>query len=227
MKKQINNSLYLLLLMTGLLITIHCTKKQAGVNKAIRLTDEDSTEQVAQKKPSVPAVKDTVASIEPPEPPVEEPEPEPETEEPAEPGWTVRNTTREHSVREAAYLTRIRTGLNQGYDRIVYEFKKDIPPYQIEYVDEPRYTCGEGKAIYLEGDGVLEVRFTSTNAHSDEGVAYVTERDVKPGLPNVRHLILSCDFEAHVNSEIGVRSPNKYRVMELRNPTRLVIDIKH
>lgn len=227
MKKQINNSLYLLMLMVGLLVTIHCTKKPTGVNKGIRLTDEDSTEQVAKApKP----VKDTLAGAEEPEPEKpkpQKPEPEEPKEEPAEPGWTVRNTTREHSVREAAYLMRIRTGLNKGYDRIVYEFKNEIPPYQIEYVDEPIYTCGEGKALYLEGDGLLQVRFTSTHAHSDEGQPYVTQRDVKPGLPNVRHLILSCDYEAHVNIEIGVRSPKKYRVMELRNPTRLVVDIKH
>jgi len=43
----------------------------------------------------------------------------------------------------------------------------------------------------------------------------------------VKELISTCDFEAEVEWVAGVASPNRYRVLELRNPTRLVVDIKH
>ncbi|MBA2378972.1 MAG: hypothetical protein H0V76_05295, partial [Blastocatellia bacterium] len=43
----------------------------------------------------------------------------------------------------------------------------------------------------------------------------------------VKDLKITCDFEAEVTWVAGVASPNRYRVLELKAPTRLVVDIKH
>jgi hypothetical protein len=55
----------------------------------------------------------------------------------------------------------------------------------------------------------------------------VAERERKPALPVLQELELTCDFEADVTWVLGVRTPNKYRVMELQGPTRLVVDVQH
>jgi hypothetical protein len=38
---------------------------------------------------------------------------------------------------------------------------------------------------------------------------------------------LTCDFEAKVSFVLGLNSKKPYRVVELQNPTRLIIDVKN
>jgi hypothetical protein len=38
---------------------------------------------------------------------------------------------------------------------------------------------------------------------------------------------LTCDFEGKVVFVLGLVSKKPYRVVELQNPTRLVVDVKH
>ena len=55
----------------------------------------------------------------------------------------------------------------------------------------------------------------------------VQDRNRRPNLTNLRQLVLTCDFEAQVAWVLGLGSPNPYRVMELENPARLVVDVRH
>lgn len=128
----------------------------------------------------------------------------------------------------AALLTAVRIGRHESFDRIVFEFAgDDIPGYRIEYVDKPVRQCGSGKVVPLAGDGLLEIRFSSTNAHTEAGEPTIKTREMAPNLAVVKELKSTCDFEAEVVWAAGVASPNKYRVLELRNPTRLAVDINH
>ena len=82
----------------------------------------------------------------------------------------------------------------------------------------------------MDGGAYLVVRLHGTDAHVFDGeraVVTVQERDRQVGFPLLKQLTLTCDFEAEVEWVLGVSSPNKYRVLELKNPTRLVVDIKH
>ena len=40
-------------------------------------------------------------------------------------------------------------------------------------------------------------------------------------------VVLTCDFEAKVGFVIGLGSKTAHRVVELQNPTRLVLDVKN
>ena len=62
---------------------------------------------------------------------------------------------------------------------------------------------------------------------TEAGTATVTERERTPGLPVVKMLKLTCDFEANLTWVAAVASPNAYRVTELNEPTRLVVDVQH
>jgi hypothetical protein len=81
--------------------------------------------------------------------------------------------------------------------------------------------------VPLKGDAWLEIRFMPANAHDEQGEPTLRTREMVPNHKVVKELKSTCDFEADVEWVAGLASPNKYRVLELKNPTRLVVDIKH
>lgn len=131
-------------------------------------------------------------------------------------------------IKAPGLMTAVRTARHGNYDRVVFEFAgPEMPSYHVEYIDKPVRSCGSGDVVPLAGDAWLEVRFTDANAHTPEGKATVEDRERSPNLPIVRDLKITCDFESEVTWVMGVSSPNRYRVLELKQPTRLVVDIKH
>jgi hypothetical protein len=128
----------------------------------------------------------------------------------------------------SALLKDVRSAARSNYDRVVFEFDgTQLPAYKIEYIDKPVRACGSGNVVPLRGDAWLSVRFTDANAHTEAGEPTIKDRTRSPNNTIVKDLKLICDFEADVEWVMGVASPNKYRVLELKNPTRLVVDVGH
>lgn len=126
-----------------------------------------------------------------------------------------------------AIVQEVRTARYDDYDRIVFEFSvPDVPDFHIEYIDEPVRECGSGKPINPPGEGWLMIKFLSARLHKN-GSSTVTERDLKPNHPNLLRLTNVCDFENYVTWVASVATPNKFQVLSLKNPPRLVVDIKH
>lgn len=135
---------------------------------------------------------------------------------------------KKYEIKETAHLAEVRSARHENYDRAVFEFATDeMPGYKVEYIDKPVRACGSGDVVPLAGDGWLEIRFYPANAHTEEGKPTVKNRAFAPNHEIVKEVKLTCDFEAEVAWVLGVASPNYYRVIELKNPTRLAIDIKH
>jgi len=127
-----------------------------------------------------------------------------------------------------ATLVGVETGRHPTFDRIVFTFAGADPPgYHLEYVDRPVRRCGSGEPVELPGDGWLEVRLEPAAAHDEEGRPTVGERRLEPAHPMVREAVLTCDFEAVVTWVLAVESPNRYRVLELEEPSRLAVDVRH
>lgn len=125
-------------------------------------------------------------------------------------------------------LTAVRTGQHPGFDRIVFEFAGDrLPSYRIEYIEEPARQCGSGAVVPLGGQARLAIRFSPAAAHTEAGEPTVPERETSPNYKILKELKATCDFEAEVEWVAGLTTPNKYRALELKNPIRLAIDIKH
>ena len=132
------------------------------------------------------------------------------------------------NAKGSVILADVRSATHGDFDRVVFEFLGgDLASYHIEYIDKPVRSCGSGEVVPFAGDGWLQVRFTGAQAHAPEGGATIKDRSRSPNLPVIKDLKLTCDFEAEVEWVMGVSSPNKYRVLELKSPTRLVIDVKH
>jgi hypothetical protein len=125
-------------------------------------------------------------------------------------------------------LRDVRTASQEGFDRIVFEFEGSaVPGYRVEYIDPPAIQCGSGEPVEIAGAALLQVRLIPAQAHTDAGEATVQERERHPGLPVLQELESTCDFEAHVTWVLGLAERNRFRVQELPNPARLVIDIQH
>jgi hypothetical protein len=87
--------------------------------------------------------------------------------------------------------------------------------------------CGSGRVVPMRGQGWLRVRMEPARMHTDAGTPTVADRHRRLELPVLRELRSTCDFEAQVEWVLAVSSPNRYRVLELSDPARLVVDIQH
>jgi len=128
---------------------------------------------------------------------------------------------------EPALLSALRTSKNDGFDRVVFEFRERMPGYRLEYLDKPVRDCGSGAMRRIDGDGWLEVRFSPASAHTESGEPTVRARELKPALSTLREIERTCDLEGIVTWVVGTASAQRFRAFELSGPPRLVVDIDH
>jgi hypothetical protein len=146
----------------------------------------------------------------------------------AEFAGTTRITDKKNEIKSVAVLKEVRAARHENYDRVVFEFEgAELPGYHIEYIDKPVRACGSGNVVPLKGDGWLEIRFYPARAHDENGQPTIKNREQNPNFQIIKEMKSTCDFEAVVTWVMGVSSPNEYRVLELKNPTRLAVDIKY
>jgi len=142
--------------------------------------------------------------------------------------WTVGIAEGGSARMGTATLTGLRVGRHEDFDRIVLEFADGpVPRYNLEYVDRPVRQCGSGNVIPLPGDAWLSIRLNDTRGHDDAGSATLDHAEREAGLPNLLRMAFACDFEAVVEVVAAVRSPEPFRVVVLREPARLVVDVRH
>jgi hypothetical protein len=234
-----------------LLLVSGCGGEERSLGDALRDLPQDT---VATAQPDViplpePLALDTAAPLgtaPPPDPSIRPGEPQDvlpwiPDEEPAAPpaaspdaqgaAWTAGTTRRRAAApaaRGVATLSSVRQAANPGFDRVVFEFAGGtVPGYHVEYVDRPVRECGSGRAVPMQGDGWLMVRLEPARMHTDAGTPTVSDRHRRPQLAVLRELRSTCDFEAQVEWVLAVAAPNRYRVLELSEPTRLVVDVQH
>lgn len=142
--------------------------------------------------------------------------------------WTTDAVSLDRRDVPQATLRSVRAGAHPDYDRVVFEFEgTQLPGYRVEYAKEPVVQCGSGNPVTLAGKGQLQVSFTPAKAHTDAGEPTVATRELKPALPVLLELERTCDFEGEVTWVLGNKSNAPFRILELREPTRLVVDVKH
>ncbi|MCP2250105.1 AMIN-like domain-containing (lipo)protein [Lentzea aerocolonigenes] len=126
------------------------------------------------------------------------------------------------SAADYAQLTNVRTGQQATFDRVVFDLTGGQVQDSVQSISEP-VGCGSGKPISAPGVEFLEVRLTPADGHS-----YTGSRKLTPGLPSVKSVVFTCDFEADLSIAIGVGKANPtYRAYYLTSPLRYVVDIDH
>ena len=147
--------------------------------------------------------------------------------------WSSEPVRVEREVAQSARLVGIRSAHHAdeaaeggiSYDRLVLEFSTDLPGYTAEYVDE-LLGPGSGAPFPLRGQALFEVVLNPAAAHDDEGQPTLRTPSSGGGHPAIVSYEMTGDFEGYVHIGIGLDDVVGFRVIELANPARLVIDFQ-
>jgi hypothetical protein len=180
------------------------------------------TDSAVPATPAQPARTDSAApGTQPATPPGPAPDPTSQQQ------WTAGAYDQVRTLRGAVVLSDVRVGVNQGFDRVVLEFLGSAAPgYRVEYVDRPVRRCGSGDATSIAGDAALSITLRATQAHDERGQVTVQQRERRLQMPVIKEFEMVCDFEGVVQVVLGVSRPNRYRITELQNPTRIIVDVQ-
>lgn len=128
--------------------------------------------------------------------------------------------------RLALILRGVRLGPQEHFDRVVFEFDADTTPgYHIDYITQPKH-CGSGLPADMPGKAWLQVQLHPAQAHTGQGGSSVgTLRKRGSGLRVLLEAQEVCDFEHEVTWVLGLAGRRGYRVLELANPPRIVVDV--
>lgn len=185
----------------------------AGADSAALLAQADTGYRVPaflDTPPAAPPATDTVATPPPAGPPA---------------GWSTGTTDVRRAGDRVEVVSGVRSGPQQGFDRLVVEFAGGrIPGYRIEYVETVR-ECGSGEPVRLAGQGALVLRLNSSQAHDGLGEPTVRPRERRVNGPVLREWRMVCDFEGQVEIALGVAGTGGYRVGEVSGPARLFVDV--
>ena len=145
--------------------------------------------------------------------------------------WTTRPVARRHGATQPTYVRNIRVGRHRGFDRVVFEFSGVMPNYRVEYL-KSRYYQNEGGThrIKIAGNAFVEVNLNVIPA-DDEQLKLSQQKDFIPHgrlkLPTVREIEDAQLFEGYYDFLLGISARKPFRVTELGDPLRLVIDFRN
>jgi hypothetical protein len=131
---------------------------------------------------------------------------------------------RSHAPRTAPELLSVETAERDGHDRVTFTFQGSAPGWRVRYV--PEVAGAGGRAVPLDGEAFLEVTFEPAQARDTAGRPTFPDGDLAPGAISVRQVRLAGDFEGQVRFGIGVAGRDGFRVVELRAPTRIAVDVR-
>jgi hypothetical protein len=135
---------------------------------------------------------------------------------------------------ETALLERIALGRHEGYDRVVFQFKNQLPGYRVSYVQPPLKEDGSGKPVSVGGNAVVVVRMEPASGfdlNTGEGVmVYKGPKRIdgaSAGTSVLREAVRTGDFEAVLGWAIGLSDKVDFRVTTATSPARLIVDFRN
>jgi hypothetical protein len=131
---------------------------------------------------------------------------------------------RDRRPRTAPELRSVQADERDGYDRVVFTFEGSMPGYRVRYV--PQVTGADGRRVPLRGTAFLEVAFEPARARDPDGTPTFPAATITPSSPELRQVRFAGDFEGQVSFGLGVAGRGGFRVAELRNPTRVAVDVR-
>lgn len=147
------------------------------------------------------------------------------------PGASTEAKERDAENADPALLTAVRAARQDGFDRVVFEFKNAVPGYRIGYVERPVTEDGSGSEVSLDGAAVLQVRMQNASgvdlSQPEAPATYAGPARLTPDTSTVVELARTGDFEAMLTWAIGTQSRAPFEVTTLSGPPRLVIDVRN
>jgi hypothetical protein len=138
------------------------------------------------------------------------------------------------SAKNVALLERVAIGRHEGYDRVVFEFRNDLPGYSVDYVQPPLKEDGSGNPVSVQGAAIVLVRMEPASGfdlNTGEGVmVYKGPRRLEgsdAGTSMVQELVRTGDFEAVLSWAIGLQKKVDFKVRTAASPARLIVDFRN
>jgi LPXTG-motif cell wall-anchored protein len=143
-----------------------------------------------------------------------------------QPGFSTQPRVAQHPPVGSPTLVGLRAGRHPGYDRVVFQLDGPLPSYySVRYVPQVRLD-GSGERLRLRGAAFLEV-VVRAPTHDQDYRPVLTPTRLRPDFPALREVNAPGSFEGQTTAGIGVTQQVGFRVLELTNPTRIVIDLAH
>ncbi len=143
--------------------------------------------------------------------------------------WTANRVTRDPGPAPRSTIESITASGHEGFDRVTVAFAagQGIPGYDI-FIGTPdeQVTCGGGLTdVSLAGDRVMVVRIHPARAADEGGRRTVPVRTSAMDHTRFREGGLLCDDADTTVWVAGLAEGQEVRVLELREPARLVVDV--
>jgi hypothetical protein len=124
----------------------------------------------------------------------------------------------------APELISVGTLRRDGYDRVLFTFRGAVPGYQVRYVSGVQDEAG--RRLALRGRAALAVAFEPARARDPGGATTFEAATLTIDYPSLRQVRFAGDFEGTVSFGVGVAARGGFRVTELRDPTRVAVDVR-
>ena len=122
----------------------------------------------------------------------------------------------------------VRTGRQDGFDRVVFELGgTGTPGWDVRYVDAPT-SQGTGAPVEVAGAAALQVAITGVGLPADTGVAEFEGPNPLPGsgTRTVTEVVFDTTFEGTTTAFVGTTAQTPFRVYALSDPTRVVLEVR-
>src|SRR4051812_25474723 len=122
----------------------------------------------------------------------------------------------------------IRTGRQDGFDRVVFELGGTrTPGWDVRYVDAPT-SQASGAPVDVAGAAALQVAITGVGLPADTGVAGFDGPNPLPGsgTRTVTEVVVDTTFEGTTTAFVGTTAQTPFRVYALSDPTRVVLEVR-
>jgi hypothetical protein len=130
-----------------------------------------------------------------------------------------------------ALLTDLRTAVNDGCDRVVFQFRDGSPPgYDVSYKPGPFNKGESNEPLEVQGSAYLVIRFdkaSGVDTTSPMGTqTYTGPRALTNlGLTHAVEVTNAEDFEGVMTWVIGLDAQRPFKVTTLSSPPRVVVDV--
>lgn len=169
------------------------------------------------------AAKSPAPASSTPAPRTTAPSPSPTDKPTVTPGGTSRACSQPGS-----YLTSVRVGEHDGYDRVVFQFSGGLPAVTANRVPAV-YADPRGTPVPLAGQSYLHVVFHGASAvcQQRQQPTWTGPSVLTPYYPQLLVVSAAGDFEGYLSFGIGLAAQGSYHVFTLTGPDRVVIDVSH
>jgi hypothetical protein len=125
----------------------------------------------------------------------------------------------------SAKLGAVRAARHPGYDRVVFQFEgAEVPGYRIEYVREIALGETDDQFLTLQGGAMVQATFQGSASEDHRPGTQTVPDKLTLGLAQVKQIGLAEDWEGVVRLGIGLDHRGGFRVLELHDPARVVVD---